>query len=90
VVLVPHLDRGVVDEGVLGHEAEAVRGHRHLERLSVGNVWSARNSFLTLWWKRSIFPVVVGVLGAVRRCEMPFSRHMRSKSTSALWVRNDR
>jgi hypothetical protein len=38
---------------------------------------SARNSFLRLWWKRSIFPVVVGARTAVRRCEIPFSRHSR-------------
>ena len=33
-------------------------------------------------WNRSIFPVVVGERGAVSRCLIPFSRQIRSKSTS--------
>ena len=44
--------------------------------------WSASRSRRRVWWKRSIFPVVVGVAGWVRRCTMPLSRQIRSNSTS--------
>ena len=43
---------------------------------------SVRNSVRIARWNRSIFPVVVGDLGWVSRCSIPFSRHTRSKSTS--------
>jgi hypothetical protein len=35
-------------------------------------------------WKRSTLPVVVGLWGAVSRWRIPFSRQIRSKSTSPL------
>src|SRR5438445_7759105 len=41
------------------------------------------SSSRSVLWNRSIFPVVVGERGWVRRCSMPFSRQIRSKSTSA-------
>ncbi len=43
---------------------------------------SVRNSVRIARWKRSILPVVVGERGWVSRCWMPFSRQIRSKSTS--------
>ena len=41
------------------------------------------SSFCRVWCSRSIFPVVVGERGLVSRWEMPFSRQIRSNSTSA-------
>jgi hypothetical protein len=41
-----------------------------------------RNSARSARWQRSTFPVVVGDLGWVSRCSMPFSRHTRSNNTS--------
>jgi hypothetical protein len=49
---------------------------------SVANTCPARNSARKLRWKRSILPVVVGERGAVNKCSMPFSRQIRSNSTS--------
>ena len=43
---------------------------------------SVRNSARSVRWNRSIFPVVVGLLGWVSRWVIPFSRQTRSKSTS--------
>src|SRR5437588_783038 len=40
------------------------------------------SSSRSVLWNRSIFPVVVGERGWVRICSMPFSRQIRSKSTS--------
>lgn len=45
--------------------------------------WSFSSSFCRDWCSRSIFPVVVGEAGRVRRWVMPFSRQIRSNSTSA-------
>ena len=42
----------------------------------------ARNSSRRVLCQRSIFPVVVGVRGRVSRVVMPFSRQIRSNSTS--------
>ena len=42
----------------------------------------ARNSARRLGWKRSIFPIVVGLRGWVSRCSMPFCRQIASKSPS--------
>ena len=53
-----------------------------------GNVRSARNSLRRLWWNRSILPVVVGERTPVWRCEIPFSRQIRSNSTSTGWGPN--
>ena len=41
------------------------------------------SSCCRVWCSRSIFPVVVGDLGLVSRWVMPFSRQIRSNSTSA-------
>jgi hypothetical protein len=37
----------------------------------------------SVWWSLSILPVVMGDLGLVSRWVMPFSRQIRSNSTSA-------
>jgi hypothetical protein len=42
----------------------------------------ARNSVRSVLCQRSIFPVAVGVRGLVSRVMMPFSRQIRSNSTS--------
>jgi hypothetical protein len=47
-----------------------------------------RNSRRSVLWNRSTLPVVVGDRGAVSRCLMPFSRHIRSNSTSAVPLPN--
>jgi hypothetical protein len=41
-----------------------------------------RNSVRSARWNRSTFPVVVGERGWVSRWVMPFSRQIRSNSTS--------
>jgi hypothetical protein len=43
-----------------------------------------KNSLRRVLWDRSTLPVVVGERGAVSRCLIPFSLHMRSKSTSPV------
>ena len=45
--------------------------------------WSSSSSFCSDWCSRSIFPVVLGDAGLVSRWVMPFSRQIRSNSTSA-------
>ena len=45
--------------------------------------WSLSSSFCRDWCSLSIFPVVVGDAGRVSRWLMPFSRQIRSNSTSA-------
>ena len=44
---------------------------------------TSSSSICSDWCSRSILPVVVGDLGLVRRGVMPFSRQIRSNSTSA-------
>jgi hypothetical protein len=43
----------------------------------------ASSSLRRVWWNRSTLPVVVGARTLVRRWVMPFSRKIRSNSTSA-------
>jgi hypothetical protein len=42
----------------------------------------AKNSLRKLWWNRSTLPVVVGERTPVWRWLIPFSRKIRSNSTS--------
>jgi hypothetical protein len=42
----------------------------------------SRHSCCSVWWNRSTLPVVVGECGLVSRWMMPFSRQIRSNSTS--------
>jgi hypothetical protein len=54
----------------------------------VAQAVSLKKSARMVLWNRSIFPVVVGEYGAVSRCRTPFSRQIRSKSTSVLVTPN--
>ena len=45
--------------------------------------WTSSSSICSDWCSRSILPVVVGEAGLVSRWVMPFSRQIRSNSTSA-------
>src|SRR5437016_11110103 len=46
------------------------------------NTCRVSSSSRSVLWNRSCFPVVVGERGWVSRCSMPFSRQIRSNSTS--------
>lgn len=50
---------------------------------SVNGPDASSSSRRSVWCQRSIFPVVVGENGLVRRVVIPFSRHTRSNNTSA-------
>ena len=62
--------------------ARPTRPARPARPAATGNSCPVGNSARRVRWNRSIFPVVVGDRGAVSRCSMPFSRQIRSKSTS--------
>ncbi len=66
---------------VLVHPGVDARPARRRDR---AKTLPSRNSRLSVLWNRSTLPVVVGDRGAVNRWRMPFSRQIRSNSTSPV------
>ena len=65
-----------------GCSRRPTRRARPARRPGSAKTRSVRNSVRIARWNRSTFPVVVGDRGWVSRCSIPFSRQIRSKSTS--------